>query len=270
MKTIPFNMKGTEYALTLKVTTYLDGNLAIKLYQESFGQLVFWDSLTVNLSGLRTQDCAFINTQNTGKRYYAWLKRNNLGHPTGQVRSENGTDCVEYLFNAKKLQKLDPDGYAYYVRRFRGELHRKYERFYIALQRVAKHIPNFHYMDYSGWHCLNNSTSTIPLWVEANDPAHHRHFTFEHYGIILKTTITDSETGHRQYILHRYRDDMAVNLLTLFQGELPVYPSWSDKRHQKSDDRHEDSLSQTLKDTFETREKAKKKKTARRKCKNED
>ena len=59
-------MKGTEYALTLKVTTYPEGNLAIKLYQESFGQLVFWDSLTANLGGLCPKDCGYINTKSTG------------------------------------------------------------------------------------------------------------------------------------------------------------------------------------------------------------
>ena len=36
MKPIPFSMKGTEYALTLKVSTYPEGNLAIKLYQDSW------------------------------------------------------------------------------------------------------------------------------------------------------------------------------------------------------------------------------------------
>ena len=86
MKPIPFSMKGTEYALTLKVTTYPEGNLAIKLYQESFGQLVFWDSLTVNPGGLCPKDCGFINTKSTGKRFYAWIKRNGLGERTGQVR----------------------------------------------------------------------------------------------------------------------------------------------------------------------------------------
>ena len=86
MKPIPFKMKGTEYALTVKIATYPEGNLAIKLYQESFGQLVFWDSLTVNLSGLRAKDCSFINTKATGKRYHAWIKRNGLGERTGQVR----------------------------------------------------------------------------------------------------------------------------------------------------------------------------------------
>lgn len=63
MKPIPFNMKGTEYALTIKVATYPEGNLAIKLYQESFGQLVFWDSLTVNPGGLCPKDCGFYQYQ---------------------------------------------------------------------------------------------------------------------------------------------------------------------------------------------------------------
>lgn len=99
-------MKGTEYALTIKIATYPEGNLAIKLYQESFGQLVFWDSLTVNLSGLCPKDCGYINTRSAGKRFYAWIKRNGLGERTGQVRLEDGVEYVEYLFNAKKLRNL--------------------------------------------------------------------------------------------------------------------------------------------------------------------
>ena len=140
-------MKGTEYALTIKIATYPEGNLAIKLYQESFGQLVFWDSLTVNLGGLCPKDCGFINTKSTGKRFYAWIKRNGLGERTGQVRLEDGVEYVEYLFNAKKLKKLDPDGYTYYERRLKGELGRRYERLYQALQRLANHIPDFCYTD---------------------------------------------------------------------------------------------------------------------------
>ena len=137
-------MKGTEYALTIKIATYPEGNLAIKLYQESFGQLVFWDSLTVNLGGLCPKDCGFINTKSTGKRFYAWIKRNGLGERTGQVRLEDGVEYVEYLFNAKKLKKLDPDGYTYYTRRLKGELGRRDERLYLALRWLTKHIPDFH------------------------------------------------------------------------------------------------------------------------------
>ena len=44
MKPIPFKMKGTEYALTVKIATYPEGNLAIKLYQEASAS---WSSGTV-------------------------------------------------------------------------------------------------------------------------------------------------------------------------------------------------------------------------------
>ena len=187
-------MNGTEYALTIEIATYPEGNLAIKLYQESFGQLVFWDSLTVNLGGLRAKDCGFVNTKSVGKRFYAWIKRNDLGEHTGQVRLEDGVEYVEYLFNAKKLKKLDPDGYTYYDRRQKGELGRRYERLYIVLQRLANRIPGFHYIDYSGWRKLEDTSNTLPLWIEAEDPLHYRRFIFEHRSIILRTTIIDCKT----------------------------------------------------------------------------
>ena len=95
-------------------------------------------------------------------------------------------EYVEYLFNAKKLKKLDPDGYTYYERRLKGELGRRYERLYLALRRLANHIPDFCYTDYSGWRRLSDSINTPPLWIEAEDPAHHRHLTFEHRGVILR------------------------------------------------------------------------------------
>ena len=267
MKPIPFNMKGTEYALTIKIATYPEGNLAIKLYQESFGQLVFWDSLTVNLGGLCPKDCGFINTKSTGKRFYAWIKRNGLGERTGQVRLEGGVEYVEYLFNAKKLKKLDPDGYTYYERRLKGELGRKYERLYQALRRLANHIPDFCYTDYSGWRRLQNSNDAAPLRIEAEDPAHHRHFTFEQRGIMLRTTITDCDTNIAQSSLYRRREDMAADLLALFQDELPVYMPWSEERRRKSDARHDPSLAQTFKETSEVRQKAAKKKFRKRSTK---
>ena len=230
-------MKGTEYALTIKIATYPEGNLAIKLYQESFGQLVFWDSLTVNLGGLCPKDCGYINIRSAGKRFYAWIKRNGLGERTGQVRLEDGVEYVEYLFNAKKLKKLDPEGYTYYERRLKGELGRRYERLYQVLRRLANHIPDFCYTDYSGWRRLSDSINTPPLWIEAEDPAHHRHLTFEHRGIILRTTITDCDTNLVRSSLYRRREDMAADLLTLFQGELPASIVFGQILRQKRLDR---------------------------------
>ena len=267
MKPIPFKMKGTEYALTVKIATYPEGNLAIKLYQESFGQLVFWDSLTVNLSGLRAKDCSFINTKATGKRYHAWIKRNGLGERTGQVRLENGTEYVEYIFNAQKLKKFDLDGYSYYSRRLNGELGRRYIRLYIALRRLAKHIPGFHYTDYSGWRCLADSSDTLPLCIEAEDPAHHRRFTIEHRGISLRTIITDCNTLAVKNNLYRRREDMAAELLALFREELPVYQPWSEDRRRKNDARHDSSLAQTFRETTAIRQKTMKRNPRRRSAK---
>ena len=269
MQMLPFKVKETEHTLTLKVSTYPEGNLAIKLYHESFGQLVFWDSLTKNFSGLREKDCGFINTQTTDTSYYDWIKLNDLGERTGQIRLENNVEYIEYLFNSNKLKELDAEGYTYYIRRFRGEIHRRYERVYIVLKRLANHIPNFHYTDYSGWRCLDNSSNVCPLWIEAEDPIHHRHFTFEHRGIILRTTIKDCHTNQTQKFLYHHWEDMASDLLALFSDELPIYAPWSDERRRKSDDRHECSLSKTFNDTAKIRQKSENKKSNRRK-KNEN
>lgn len=147
---------------------------------------------------------------------------------------EDGVEYVEYLFNAKKLKKLDPEGYTYYERRLKGELGRRYERLYQALRRLANYIPDFHYTDYSGWRRLQNSLDAPPLRVEAEDPSHHRRFTFEQRGIILRTTITDCDTNLARSSLYRRREDMATDLLTLFQGELPASIPWSEARREKA------------------------------------
>ena len=167
----------------------------------------------------------------------------------------------------EKLKKLDPDGYTYYERRLKGELGRRYERLYLALRRLANHIPDFYYTDYSGWRRLSDSINTPPLWIEAEDPAHHRHLTFEHRGVILRTTITDCDTNIAQSSLYRRREDMASDLLALYQDELPVYMPWSEERRRKSDARHDLSLTQTFKETSEVRQKAAKKKSRKRSTK---
>ena len=182
-------------------------------------------------------------------------------------RRRSDLKYVEYLYNAKKLKKLDPDGYTYYERRLKGELGRRYERLYLALRRLANHIPDFHYTDYSGWRRLQNSFDTPPLRVEAEDPAHHRRFTFEHRGIILRTTITDCDTNIALSSLYRRREDMAADLLALFQDELPAFMPWSETRRRESDARHDPPLAQTFKETSEVRQKASKKKSRKRSTK---
>ena len=183
------------------------------------------------------------------------------------MRLENGTEYVEYIFNAQKLKKFDLDGYSYYSRRLNGELGRRYIRLYIALRRLAKHIPGFHYTDYSGWRCLADSSDTLPLCIEAEDPAHHRRFTFEHRGISLRTIITDCNTLAVKNNLYRRREDMAAELLALFREELPVYQPWSEDRRRKNDARHDSSLAQTFRETTAIRQKTMKRNPRRRSAK---
>lgn len=64
-----------------------------------------------------------------------------------------------------------------------------------------------------------------------------------------------------------HREDMASDLLALYQDELPVYMPWSEERRRKSDARHDPSLAQTFKETTEVRQKAAKKKSRRRSTK---
>ena len=264
MKPIPFKMNGTDYELNIKVATYPEGNLAVKLYQDSFNQLIFWSSLTINLGGLRPKDCGFINTRTAGKRFYAWIKRNGLGMPTGQIRYENGVEYVEYLFNSKKLKKLDPAGYTYYSRRQKGELGRQYERLYLALRRLSNHIPHFCYTDYSGWRKLQNSDDTLPLWIEATDSAHHLRYIFEQRGIVLQTTIINDDTQIAQQRIHRRKEDMAADLLSFYQEELPTYQPWSEDRRHKSDTRYDPSLPQTFKEAAMVRQQIEKTKRVRK------
>lgn len=264
MKPIPFKINGVEYPINIRVATYPEGNLAIKLYQECFNQLIFWNSLTINLGGLRPKDCGFINTKATGKRFYAWVKRNGLGEPTGQIRYENGVEYVEYLFNSKKLKKFDPSGYTYYSRRQKGELGRQYERLYLALRRLANHTPHFHYTDYSGWRKLQNSNDTLPLWIEAKDTTHHLRYILEHRGIMLRTTIINCDTQVAEHRIYRRKEDMAADLLSFYQKELPDYQPWSENRHLQSDARYENSLIQTFKETAAIRQQTRNKRKSQK------
>lgn len=111
----------------------------------------------------------------------------------------------------------------------------KYKEIYAALNQRRQEVPGFSYSDYSGWRCLEQSSATLPLWVEAEDPVHHRRFIFKHYGIMIQTIIIDCDTHTEQKILHRRRDDLGADLLALFQSELPASSPWPEARRQKCD-----------------------------------
>lgn len=155
MNTLVFTLGEHRSQLTLKISTYPNGNLAIKLYEKDHGILIFWETLTTNLTGIRPDHCAFINIKAADGLFPVWLSDNHLAEPTGQILESDGCLYPEYLFNGKELDALDHEGHTLYIRRQKGELGRRFERLYLALRRLAREINGFSYTDYSGWRCLD-------------------------------------------------------------------------------------------------------------------
>ena len=242
MNTLVFTLGEHRSQLTLKISTYPNGNLAIKLYEKDHGILIFWETLTTNLTGIRPDYCAFINIKAADGLFPVWLSDNHLAEPTGQILESDGCLYPEYLFNGKELDALDHEGHTLYIRRQKGELGRRFERLYLALRRLAREINGFSYTDYSGWRCLDGSSSTLPLWIEAFDPSHGRKFIFTQKGPALQTTILYADGTEKQRI-YRRKEDMATELMAMFQEELRVYPPWSEnrrKRYEYERHHHED------------------------------
>lgn len=232
MNTLAFTLGEHRSQLTLKISTYPNGNLAIKLYEKDHGILIFWETLTTNFTGIRPDHCAFINIKAADGLFPAWLLDNHLAEPTGQILESDGCLYPEYLFYGKELDTLDHEGHTLYIRQQKGELGRRFERLYIALRRLAREINGFSYTDYSGWRCPDGVSTTLPLWIEASDPSHGRKFIFTQKGPALQTTILYADGTEKQRI-YRRKEDMAAELMTMFQEELRVYPPWSEDRRKR-------------------------------------
>ena len=111
MNTLAFTLGEYRSQLTLKISTYPNGNLAIKLYEKDHGILIFWETLTTNLTGIRPDYCAFINIKAADGLFPVWLSDNHLAEPTGQILESDGCLYPEYLFNGKELDALDHEGH---------------------------------------------------------------------------------------------------------------------------------------------------------------
>ena len=63
-------------------------------------------------------------------------------------------------------------------------------------------------------------------------PSHGRKFIFTQKGPALQTTIRYADGTEKQRI-YRRKEDMATELMTMFQEELRVYPPWSEDRRKR-------------------------------------
>ena len=118
-----FDLKCYELLLKiqLKIFNYLvGGSLGIMMISWEDGVSELWGALTVNLVHLQLgKDCAFIDVNNNGEEILAWIVRNGLGTPTGRIAFNGYCAYLEYHFNMDILKKLDPEGYAEYLKRQR-------------------------------------------------------------------------------------------------------------------------------------------------------
>ena len=78
-----------------------------------------WATLTVNLPGQRQKGHAFIDT-NADSEFPTWLIRHGLAIPTGRTMQSGFCTYPEYRFRANRLQELDPEGYAGYLKNLKG------------------------------------------------------------------------------------------------------------------------------------------------------
>ena len=115
--TLPYKKFGATHPIQLQVTSYLNGNLAIQMVTWESGDPEPWATLTVNLPGQRQKDHAFIDT-NADSEFPIWLIRHGLAIPTGRTMQSGFCTYPEYRFRANRLQDLDPEGYAGYLKNF--------------------------------------------------------------------------------------------------------------------------------------------------------
>lgn len=115
MLTFPYEKYGTTRPIQLQVASYLDGNLAIQMITWEGGFPEPWNTLTVNLPGLREKDCAFVDTNNNGNDILAWLVRHGLAVATGNQGRSGYCTYPEYRFCEKRLREIDADGYENYL-----------------------------------------------------------------------------------------------------------------------------------------------------------
>lgn len=115
--TLPYKKFGATHPIQLQVTSYLNGNLAIQMVTWESGDPEPWATLTVNLPGQRQKDHTFIDT-NADSEFPTWLVRHGLAIPTGRTMQSGFCTYPEYRFRANRLQELDPEGYAGYLKNF--------------------------------------------------------------------------------------------------------------------------------------------------------
>ena len=101
MNTLAFTLGEHRSQLTLKISTYPNGNLAIKLYEKDHGILILWENLTTNLTGIRPDHCAFINIKAADGLFQSGCQTITLRNLPGKFLNRMAAFTLNTCFMAK-------------------------------------------------------------------------------------------------------------------------------------------------------------------------
>lgn len=101
MNTLAFTLGEHRAQLTLKISTYPNGNLAIKLYEKDHSILIFWETLTTNLTGIRPDHCAFINIKSADGLFQSGCQTITLRNLPGKFLNRMAVFTLNTCFMAK-------------------------------------------------------------------------------------------------------------------------------------------------------------------------
>lgn len=106
-KTLSIKTHTGEYAdVFFKLEKYSENNnTAIIMYCKPKGEECISDFLTVNLSEKLSEDMAYIDINNIGKRIVPWLEENKLAIPVGKTKRSGFCDYPLVLLDLNRIKK---------------------------------------------------------------------------------------------------------------------------------------------------------------------
>lgn len=116
MRTLKLTRGNKTYTVSVIPTYYRDNlSLAIELSCKIGNDWEPYGSLTTNLGDNPGLNNAYVDTNNMGTDILDWIKKNNLGEPTGRMKKSGFCQYPEVHFNEEILKKFDTPEYRYYL-----------------------------------------------------------------------------------------------------------------------------------------------------------
>lgn len=117
MRTLELTRMNEKYTVSLVPAYYMDDqSLSIQLLYKVGNDWEPYGSLTTNLGeSSMGRNNAYVDTNNLGNQILDWIKKNDLGEPTGRMKQSGFCRYPEVHFNEEALKKFDNPDYRYYL-----------------------------------------------------------------------------------------------------------------------------------------------------------